>query len=164
MFSISLPVQYVWHSIYGHSALTSRHIQICSSSRLLVGLSLVLSAADAALSLFLSPPSPVWSLNVQPEKKMMEKFTLVRSPTSPPPTLCVPVGSVEGWAKVNLSNVVHSSYSNSGDVSWYQPSLIFLDSASEPFLFLLPVGVWAACSSLSGAHTWNRMAMFKRSW
>lgn len=37
----------------------------------------------------------------------------------------------------------------------HQPSLISLDSAFEPFAFLPPAQVWAACSFLSAAQTWE---------
>lgn len=51
--------------------------------------------------------------------------------------------------------------STGADVAWasYQPSLLFLDSASEPFASLLPAPMWAACSFLSTAHTWDTMRM-----
>ncbi len=148
--------------VYGDSALTSRCIQICSSSRLLVWLSPVLSAADAVPSPSPSPPSPAWSSTDQPGRETA-RFTSAGTPTltwtiptwtHPAPHLALS----KTKPKLICQMLFAISTVKDGDVTWasYQPSLIFLDSASEPVAFLHAARAWAAYSFLSTAHTWDR--------
>lgn len=131
---------------------------MCSSSSLLVCLSPVLSAGDAVQSLSQSPPSLIWLSTSQPVKKMTAKLTFTWASTLTEMTATIMEVSPASNSTLSMaerSYVIYNFYINGEDVRSYKPSLIFLDSASEPFAALLPARGWAACSFLSAAHTWD---------
>lgn len=59
------------------------------------------------------------------------------------------------WEGRKLHIIIGTYIVSAISSAWDEPFLVFLDLASGPSAFLLPVQVWAACSFLSAGHTWD---------